>query len=213
MGNLFGRNSVLQDLGFSEEDFSSGLEETYSELSDVFPDMKGFDYRTAARMKSHSFFERDRSSLSGRLPGEVRRWFNHGELNRLLRQPLWTEEFSYDQAGNIAGKTNGWGEIAYVYNEENRLTKAGEREYSWDANGNMTGESLGALSASYSYDGENRLTGITSNHRGFLGSPGKPMDKGSSTPMTASADESAGKRLRTCTAAATGTGSAAPARG
>ncbi|MCF7949935.1 MAG: RHS repeat-associated core domain-containing protein [Spirochaetia bacterium] len=178
MGNLFGRNSVLQDLGFSEEDFSSGLEETYNELSDVFPDLKGFDYRAAARMKGHSFFEKDRSSLSGRLPGEVRRWFSHGELNRLLRQPLWTEEFSYDQAGNIAGKTNGWGEIAYTYNEENRLTKAGEREYSWDANGNMTGESLGMLSASYSYDGENRLTRITSNHRGFLGSPGRPMDKG-----------------------------------
>jgi len=42
----------------------------------------------------------------------------------------------------------------------------------------LTGESLGVLSASYTYDGENRLTEITSNHRGFLGSPGKPMDKG-----------------------------------
>jgi len=116
MENLFGRNPVLRDLGFSEEDLSSGLEETYSELSEVFPDLKGFDYRAAARMKGHSFFERDRSALSRQFTGEAGRWFNHGELNRLLRQPLWTEEFSYDRAGNITGKINGWGEIAYTYN-------------------------------------------------------------------------------------------------
>ena len=109
MGSLFGRNSVLRDLGFSEEDFSAGLEEVYRELAEVFPDLQDFDYRAAARMDSSSRFEQDRSRLQRRLPGEINRWFSNGELSRLLRQPLWTEEFSYDAGGNITGKSNGVG--------------------------------------------------------------------------------------------------------
>ncbi|MDA3938260.1 MAG: peptidoglycan DD-metalloendopeptidase family protein [Spirochaetia bacterium] len=42
----------------------------------------------------------------------------------------------------------------------------------------MTGEWTGELTASYAYDKENRLTEVTTNHQGFIGTPGNLMDMG-----------------------------------
>ncbi|WP_156801225.1 hypothetical protein [Halobacteroides halobius] len=33
-----------------------------------------------------------------------------------LNSGYWTEEFSYDPAGNVVVKQNGWGQITYAYN-------------------------------------------------------------------------------------------------
>jgi RHS repeat-associated protein len=175
---LVNQNPILGELGFTNKDYMDNLDEAYLELSDVFPDLKKYDFTAAAKPKNDFAFKANWGHLHKFLPEEIKKYFNPGHLADLLEQPQWTESFSYDTKGNIANKTNGWGDISYSYNAENQLVKAGEREYSFDNNGNMTAEWTGDLTASYAYDKENRLTEVTTNHQGFIGTPGNLMDMG-----------------------------------
>ncbi|MCF7914945.1 MAG: hypothetical protein K9L66_07265, partial [Spirochaetaceae bacterium] len=178
LASLSQQNPLLGELGFSSSEYLESLNESYLELAEVFPELKGHKLGSVARPKRNFAFKANWGHLHKRFPEELKSWFGPGKIGELLEQPQWTEKFSYDQRGNITEKSNGWGEISYLYNAENRLLQAGEREYTWDANGNMTGESLGVLSASYTYDGENRLIELSSTHRGFIARPGSPLEMG-----------------------------------
>ncbi|WP_167935782.1 RHS repeat-associated core domain-containing protein [Halothermothrix orenii] len=91
---------------------------------------------------------------------------------------FWVEEFTYDPAGNITEKRNGWGKIEYKYNDANQLAKAGNRQYEYDSNGNLIREELGHYYAEYHYNYENRLIkAVNNSHPHFLG--GKSPFKGS----------------------------------
>ena len=175
---LVNQNPILGELGFTNKDYMKNLDEAYLELSDVFPDLIKYDFTAAAKPKNDFAFKANWGHLHKFLPPEIKKYFNPGHIADLLEQPQWTENFTYDTKGNLTNKTNGWGDISYSYNAENQLVKAGQREYSFDNNGNMTGEWTGELTASYAYDMENRLLEVTTNHQGFIGTPGSLMDMG-----------------------------------
>ncbi|MCF7915258.1 MAG: hypothetical protein K9L66_08830, partial [Spirochaetaceae bacterium] len=176
--SLAEQNPLLGELGFSSSDYLERLDESYLELAEVFPELKNHRLSAAARPKHNFAFKANWGHLHKRLPEELKSWFRPGKIGELLEQPQWTERFAYDLRGNITEKSNGWGEIDYTYNAENRLTKAGEREYRWDENGNLIGEQLGEMQAAYRYDGENRLTELSSTARGFIARPGSPLEMG-----------------------------------
>lgn len=155
-GTDSGVHSYTDVFKYSDKDYMKKLDEAYLELSDVFPDLMKYDFTAAAKPKNDFAFKANWGHLHKFLPDEIKKFFNPGHIADLLEQPQWTESFSYDTKGNIANKTNGWGDISYTYNAENQLVKAGMREYSFDANGNMTAEWTGDLTASYAYDAENR---------------------------------------------------------
>ena len=75
----------------------------------------------------------------------------------------WVEEFSYDPAGNVTAKRNGWGEINYQYNGANQLTEAGNRTFTYDVNGNLTKERLNNYQTNYLYNYDNRLVKVINN--------------------------------------------------
>ncbi len=175
---LVNSNPILGELGFTNKNYMENLDEAYLELSSVFPDLKNHDFTAAAKPKNDFTFKANWGHLHKFLPDEIDKWFNPGHIADLLEQPQWTESFTYDMRGNITNKTKGWGDISYTYNAENQLVKAGIREYSFDNNGNMTAEWTGDLTATYAYDAENRLTEVTTNHQGFIGTPGSLMVMG-----------------------------------
>jgi RHS repeat-associated protein len=90
-----------------------------------------------------------------------------------VKQWMWSEEFGYDELGNRASITNGWGEVEYRYDAANRMLEAGKRGYSFDANGNLVGEALGGKEAVYSYTVDNRLahavTNLVDSYSGGMG--------------------------------------------
>ncbi|MCG8513979.1 MAG: DUF5675 family protein [Halanaerobiales bacterium] len=81
---------------------------------------------------------------------------------------FWAEEYSYDPAGNVIKKANGWGKIEYQYNINNQLVKAGNRSYQYDLNGNLVREELGRYYSEYQYNAENRLIKAINHKHPFL---------------------------------------------
>ncbi len=120
-------------------------------------------------------------SVDLNLPYEIRNRVE--ELHRNIRQDggwldfygegFYTEEFSYDPAGNVTQKINGWGNVDYQYNPANQLLQAGNRSYEYDLNGNLVKEELNGDYAEYSYNYENRLikaANLSKNQHLFGGS-------------------------------------------
>lgn len=67
------------------------------------------------------------------------------------------ERYTYGSSGNRLTKTTQSGTIAYDYDQDNRLLKAGNTAFFYDNNGNLTRKVAPTKTVDYGYDVENRL--------------------------------------------------------
>ena len=74
-----------------------------------------------------------------------------------LYQQVWTEKFTYDQAGNRQEWQTGWGKVTYTYDTAGRLEQAGATTYDYDMAGNLTERRSSTGSTSYHYTAQHRL--------------------------------------------------------
>ncbi len=72
----------------------------------------------------------------------------------------WAETFDYDSRGNRTQKNTAWGSVRYVYDEADRMIKAGNRNYAYDANGNLVQEAISGEEILYRYDSSNRIEAV-----------------------------------------------------
>lgn len=92
---------LLGELGYSKREYLEKLDESYLELAEVCPELKNHSLKAAARPKRNFAFKANWGHLHKRLPQELRSWFRPGKIVNLLRQPQWTERYTYDLRGNI----------------------------------------------------------------------------------------------------------------
>ncbi len=100
---------------------------------------------------------------------EERYGFTFDEQNRLKAaladstltfpsaQNMLVESLSYDENGNRTKIETGAGTLAYEYDVEDRLVRAGSTEYAYDADGNLILEKNLHVHAQYAYTGTNRM--------------------------------------------------------
>ena len=76
---------------------------------------------------------------------------------------VWSESFSYDEAGNRASWRTGWGEVRYTYDGKGRLASAGSVAYSYDMAGNLTEERGPHGVTTFDYSPQNRVRALESD--------------------------------------------------
>ncbi|MCP3938116.1 MAG: RHS repeat-associated core domain-containing protein, partial [Actinomycetia bacterium] len=101
--------------------------------------------------------------------GDVSRIYGYDDLYRLTTETMaeggvevYARSFGYDPVGNRLQQNTtgaGAGNVAYTYDERDRLLDEGGQLYNWDADGNLTGKNG---EATYAWDVEDRLETVAS---------------------------------------------------
>ncbi len=110
--------------------------------------------RPGAREQRYSFSgaEQKRISELAMIVNPTHRGMNPAAQNMIV------ENFDYDVNGNRVLWTAGTQSIAYEYDAEDRIVRAGESSYEHDADGNLIGENSLRIQATYRYTDGNRMS-------------------------------------------------------